>query len=251
MKISAHLGHLWPDLPLLDRIHLAAEMGFDGVDIPFPYDLPAKELQRALLKTGLTLLSVAAPPPNYTGGTPGYVAAPDGEKRFDHDLRRALRFAEALRVPFVQVFTGPASAEAPSQTDARILENLRRAVHQPGAARLLLAAEADTALTEQHRAALIVAALEHARLRLLLSFSALLQTAAPLGDVLRPLLPMTDVIAIASRSGSCPATGDQEIKHLLDTLNASGYDGWLSAAYNQSGRDTGVPDWFTKHKSDL
>ncbi|MEO9630902.1 MAG: hydroxypyruvate isomerase, partial [Sulfitobacter sp.] len=78
---AANLSLLWSELPYLDRFDAAAEAGFGAVEVLFPYDMPAKETQRALLRNGLTLALINAPPPNYTGGQPGFAAIPGGEAR--------------------------------------------------------------------------------------------------------------------------------------------------------------------------
>ncbi len=47
MKLAANLNTLWRELPYLDRCEAAVVAGFEGVAVPFPYDLPAKETYRA------------------------------------------------------------------------------------------------------------------------------------------------------------------------------------------------------------
>ena len=37
-RLSANLGFLWPDRPLIDRIGAAARAGFTAVEIHWPYD---------------------------------------------------------------------------------------------------------------------------------------------------------------------------------------------------------------------
>ena len=63
MKPAANLSLLWSDLPYLDRFEAAAAAGFTGVEVLFPYDVPAKETQRALIANGLELVLINAPPP--------------------------------------------------------------------------------------------------------------------------------------------------------------------------------------------
>ena len=75
MKAAANLSHLWPELPYLDRFDAAAKAGFTGVEVLFPYDIPAKDTQRALLRGGLQMVLINAPPPNYTGGQRGSLCA--------------------------------------------------------------------------------------------------------------------------------------------------------------------------------
>lgn len=238
-------------MPLLDRVHLAADAGFDGVDIPFPYDLPAKELQRALLARGMQLVSVATPPPNYTGGPRGYLASPGGGQRVAHDLRRALRFADALRVPLVQVLTGPDTQEAPREVDERILDNLRRAVVAPGTARLLLAADAETALPDLQRATDIVAGIDDPRVRLLLDARVLFDSASRCDATVRSVLPWTEVVAVTGPQGrERPDVKDDKIAALFDTLDVAGFDGWISAAYAHGAKDPGVLEWYTARNGD-
>ena len=48
MKICANLSLLFTELPLLERVGAAAAAGFDGVEIQFPYEVPAGEMRDAL-----------------------------------------------------------------------------------------------------------------------------------------------------------------------------------------------------------
>ena len=115
LRLAADLDVMWADLPILDRIDAAGAAGFEGVALSAPYDMPAKELQRALLRTGVSLVRIATPPPNYTGGARGFAATPGGEDRFQNDLRRALRYCTVLQIPMLQLLAGPGeSVEARS-----------------------------------------------------------------------------------------------------------------------------------------
>ncbi len=115
MKFAANLSLLWPELPYLDRFDAASAAGFDAVEVLFPYEVAAKETERALTANGLRLVLINAPPPNYTGGPRGFAAQPEAVARFRSDMRRAFRYAQALRVPMIHVMAGEASgAEARS-----------------------------------------------------------------------------------------------------------------------------------------
>ena len=65
MKFAANLSLLWPELPYLDRFDAASAAGFDAVEVLFPYEVAAKETERALTANGLRLVLINAPPPNY------------------------------------------------------------------------------------------------------------------------------------------------------------------------------------------
>ncbi len=53
MKIAANLSMLFTELPLAERIMAARVAGFDGVEIQFPYELPAIRLKELLERAGV------------------------------------------------------------------------------------------------------------------------------------------------------------------------------------------------------
>lgn len=122
MKPAANLSLLWPELPFLDRFDAASAAGFDAVEVLFPYDIAAGEIQRALLMNGQQLILINAPPPNYTGGARGFAALPGGEDRFRHDMKRVFRYADVLGVRFVHVMTGIAEGTSARDTLLRNLD---------------------------------------------------------------------------------------------------------------------------------
>lgn len=126
MKFSANLSFLWKDLPLPDRVDAAARAGFEGVEILFPYDVPVPELDRALIRSGLPLVLINCPPPNYTGGARGFAAVAGAQDRFRHDFRRALRYANALRVQHLHIMSGEVADDRASRDQARavMVDNL-------------------------------------------------------------------------------------------------------------------------------
>ncbi len=121
-KFAANLTMLFAEFPELDRYEAAAEAGFEAVEILFPYETPAPETQRALLRNGLSLELINCPPPNYTGGDRGFAAVPGLEDRFQRDFRRTLRYADMLRARIVHIMAGAASGD---EARATFVENLK------------------------------------------------------------------------------------------------------------------------------
>ena len=122
---AANLGSLWSELPYLDRFEAAAAAGFQGVVVPLPYDVAAKETQRASLRAALPVVQISALPPNYTGGERGFAAVPGLEARFHYDLRRALRYCDVLKAPLLHIMGGLASG---AEARATLVGNLRKAI---------------------------------------------------------------------------------------------------------------------------
>lgn len=111
-RFAANLTYLFRELPFLERFEAAAEAGFEGVEVLFPYEDAAQAITRRLLDNGLTMVLINAPPPNWTGGSPGYAAVPESRDRFRHDFRRALRFAQALGAEHLHIMAGEAEGDA-------------------------------------------------------------------------------------------------------------------------------------------
>ena len=57
MKLSANLGLLWSELPLLERVYKAKEKNFDAVEFQFPYEVDANELKKTIDKINLTVIA--------------------------------------------------------------------------------------------------------------------------------------------------------------------------------------------------
>lgn len=126
-KYAANLTFLFNELPFLERFEAAADAGFVGVEVLFPYDDAATEIVRRLKRAGLPLVLMNAPPPNWSGGERGFAAVPGLEGRFKQDFRRTLRYAERLRPMHIHIMSGVASGAEARQA---LVENLRWAVDQ-------------------------------------------------------------------------------------------------------------------------
>ena len=126
-RFAANLSVLFTELPMLERFAAAAEAGFEGVEILFPYDLATRDLSRAAIAAGMEIVLINAPPPNWTGGPRGFAAVPGLEDRFRRDFERSLRVAEALRVRHIHLMAG--RAEGP-EAHRVLIENLKWAVER-------------------------------------------------------------------------------------------------------------------------
>ena len=50
-RFSANLGFLFTERPELDRVEAAAAAGFRAVEMHWPYEVPAHEMQAALVRS--------------------------------------------------------------------------------------------------------------------------------------------------------------------------------------------------------
>ena len=126
-KFAANLTFLFRELPFLDRFEAAADAGFSGVEVLFPYDDAASEITRRLTHFGLKMVLINCPPPNWAGGERGFAAVPGLSDRFRHDFKRARRFAEALGARHLHLMAGRAEGLVARKT---FIDNLCWAADQ-------------------------------------------------------------------------------------------------------------------------
>ena len=106
MKIAANLSLLFTELPLIERILAARVAGFDGVEIQFPYEVPAIRLKDQLERAGLPLVLINLPAGDLMQGGPGLAAVPEQQDAFDAALQEALNYALMVRPACVNVLPG-------------------------------------------------------------------------------------------------------------------------------------------------
>lgn len=240
-RFAANISLLFAELPYLDRFSAAAEAGFEAVEILFPYDLAAKETARALIANGLELVLINAPPPNYTGGTPGYAAIPGAEPRFQSDMRRVMRYGEMLKPGIIHIMAGYQSGAAAQQT---FEGNLRWVADQfPDQLFTIEPLNAGDQpgyfLNDYALAADVLGAVGRANVGL--QFDAyhaqmIHGDAMKVWDRYSEITRHVQIGAAPDRSE--PGRGPIDFPALFAAIDASGYAGWVSAEYTPSTRTT-------------
>ena len=132
-RFAANLTMLFTEVPSLHRPELAAQAGFDGAEILFPYDHPASEWEKAL--AGLPLALINTPPGDWVAGDRGFAAVPGEQRRFRDGFLRAAELAARLGALRVHVMAGVAKGPLAEQTYA---ENLAWACAQAPAQHLTI-----------------------------------------------------------------------------------------------------------------
>ncbi len=106
LRFSANLGFLWPELPLLERIHAAADAGFSAVECHWPYDTDPAAVREALNETGLPMLALNTAPGNMDNGDFGLGAVPGREAEARQTFCRAVDYACAIGASRVHAMAG-------------------------------------------------------------------------------------------------------------------------------------------------
>lgn len=256
MKLAANITLLWAELPFLDRFDAAADAGFAAVEVLFPYDIGAKEMQIALRRNDLQMVLINAPPPNYTGGMRGFAAHPKGQDRFRHDMRRVFRYAEALGVQLVHVMSGDGRGEAAFNA---MVENLIWASeHAPQG--LTLTVEPLNGedmpgyfLDDYTLAARLLDAVDRPNVRLQFDSYHAQMIHGDAVEVWRSHGARAAHVQVGDAPGRvCPGKGRIDFGGLLAEMANSGYDGWISAEYNPGDRPTAESlRWMKKFRTSL
>ncbi len=248
LKFAANLSLLWTELPYLDRFAAAADAGFDAVEVLFPYDVAAKETQRALLANGQRMVLMNAPPPNYTGGPRGFAAEPDQIERFRYDMKRSFRYCEALKVPFLHVMSGYAAGDAAKET---FISNLKwAAAEAPKGLTLMIeplnaTAQPNYFLNSYDLAAEVLEAVDAPNVALQYdSYHAQVihGDALHVWETYKPLVRHAQIGDAPDRTP--PGTGEVDFVALFARIEASGYDGWISAEYHPGGLTEDTLAWM-------
>lgn len=240
-RFAANLTLLFPELPYLDRFEAAAQAGFTAVEILFPYDVPAKETRRALLANGLELVLINAPPPNYTGGTPGYGAVPGGQGRFQSDIRRSLRYAGELGAGLIHVMAGYTKDP---EAESTFVANLQWAADQAPYQRFTIEPlnqgdQPGYFLDDYDLALRILDAVRRPNVGLQYdSYHAQVIHGDALG-IWQRFAKRSVHVQIGAAPGRTEPTGSPvDFPALFDAIDASGYAGWVSAEYHPTTKRT-------------
>lgn len=113
-RFAANLTLLFTEVPALHRAELAAQAGFDGVEILFPYDHPVAEWERSV--AGMPVALINTYPGNWAAGDRGFAAVPGEEDRFREGFLRAAEVAARLQAQNIHIMAGVARGPEAEQT---------------------------------------------------------------------------------------------------------------------------------------
>lgn len=240
MKIAANLSLLFTELPLIDRVVAAAAAGFDGVEIQFPYELPALRLKEALEAAGMPLRLINLPAGDLMSGGAGLAAVPVRQAEFEAGLQEALSYAAMVRPALVNVLPGRlAEGVEPEQAMACLIGNLRKSAEAFQRLGIGVVVEAINSLdmpgflinTPAQLDALLKA-VAHPNLAAQYDLYHMARQGLDIQAGIALLAGRIGHVQFADYPGrGAPGTGELYFAPLLKALRDSGYQGWLAAEY--------------------
>jgi len=253
MKIAANLSLLFNEVPLVQRALLAKAAGFDGVEIQFPYALPAVQLKEVLDNAALPLVLFNLPVADFLEGGAGLAGVPQRQPAFKEALNEALHYAAMVRPHFLNLLGGRLAADVPEQEAWQtLIENIRLAARECALLGIRLLVEAispqempGSLISTPKQLSELLAAVNHPNLAVLLDLYHIARQGLHLPDVIRELAPHIGHVQFADCPGRGePGSGSLDFAAARRALREVSYLGWLSAEYRPTGETQASLTWL-------
>lgn len=242
LRLSANLGFLWADLPLLDRIEQAALAGFHAIEMHWPYDVPARHVRDLCDKNDLAILSINTPQGDVSRGDSGLAAQPGRTREFQEAFEVSLGWALESGASMIHVLPGNRSADVAASTRC-LVDNLVWAAERAGNHGITLLLEA---LNQRDKPGYFYHSQEDAndiRLACMSDNIKLMfdvyHVGIAQGDILNRLTRLLPHIAHIQVAGVPdrhePDLGEVRYEVVFEHLVKLGYSGWIGCEYRPSG----------------
>lgn len=121
-RFAANLSMLFTEHPLDARFAAARAAGFRAVEMLFPYATPAADLRAWMDRSGLRMVLINTPAPDWDAGGRGCAARPGQQARFRAEFETALHYARVLEAGCIHVMSGCAAGP---EAETALIANLR------------------------------------------------------------------------------------------------------------------------------
>lgn len=259
-KFIANLNMLFTELPFLERFAAASRAGFEAIEFMFPYDYPVEVLKEALDSAGLKLVLFNLPAGDWNAGERGIAAYPGRQAEFRDGVEKAVAYAKVFNTPRINCLVGK---QVPGHTDTEqrtvLVENLRFAAMKLQNEGVKLLVEPVNhfdipgfLLNKTQEALNILAEVNHPNLFIQYDIYHAQREEGELAATLRAHMAKIQNIQIADNPGRHqPGTGEINYRFLLWTIDALGYDGYVSMEYIPSPNTEASLRWLEEHSYKL
>lgn len=257
-RFAANLSLLFTELPLSARFAAARKAGFDAVEIQFPYELDIPFLQQELARHQLKLVLINVPAGDLMQGGDGLACIPGREQAFRRAVLDALRYAEALDVPCVNVLAGrqPKAGDLLECLHA-LSANLRYATESLQSVGVTTTVEAintfDMPRFLIHNVAQMQEMLEvvdHPTLKMQFDIYHMARMGEDIAHVLTENVARIGHIQFADLPGRHqPGSGTLDFPSLFKLIDSLPYNGWCGAEYHPLPDSEQSLAWFSQATS--
>ncbi|MBN3754775.1 TIM barrel protein [Paraburkholderia sp. Tr-20389] len=238
MKLSAHLGYQFNEVPFLERFELAARYGYRAVEFPAPYGYAVSVLKNLMDAHELKLVQISAPMGNTAAGEKGIASFAGRRDEFVASVSIAREAALALGCPRVHIMAGVRTDDAAGNWDAYV-ENLQRAVETFSSVGIKTLVEVMSPqevpgylMSSFEQAEALFSAIPNRNLELLFDTYHAAVLEPDLLATLEHWLPRIGHIQISDFPGRHePGTGALPFDQIFSRLKACGYQHWVGCEY--------------------
>jgi hydroxypyruvate isomerase len=251
LRFDPNLRWLFTELPMQERYAAAARAGFRGVEVAFPYDVPARELSQRLSDLSLTLVQVLSPF-DWDGGERGLAALPGREADFRASIEQAIDYAGEVGRPMIHVMPGMITPDLDRAACLeRFKENIAWAARAMDAAGLTLILEpccrARFPQFLYHRldeGLAVIDAVGMPNVKLCFDTFHVQSEEGSITDRLRAAWPHIGHIQVGNVPGRHePGTGEIHFPYLFAEIERLGWDGWIGCEYTPSAHTHETLGW--------
>ncbi|MBU6954134.1 hydroxypyruvate isomerase [Hahella sp. HN01] len=252
-KFAANLSMLFTDVPMEARFAAAAEAGFTGVEMQFPYAWDKALLSASRESAGVSVVLHNLPAGDWDAGERGIACIPGREKEFREGVELAIAYAKALGAPRLNCLAGIKPASVSDELAwLTLTENLRYAAKKLNDEGIVLTLEAINSLdvpgflvdsTEKALRAIQVLGVNNLKYQYDIYHMQVME-----GDLVRTIkrhLANIGHIQFADNPGRHqPGTGEINFAYIFYQLDEMGYQGWVSAEYFPLGNTRDTLGWL-------
>lgn len=257
-RFCANISWLFKEHAPLDRVAVAMDAGFDGIEVQFPYaDGSAADWARAVQAAGAGVGVINVPPGDLMQGGAGLNTSRARQGAYRDAVRQAVEYAAALGAYCVNVIGGPPLPDdSHDQAWGAFVENLAFAAEAlaPHGVRVVTEPmnpvdRPDWVCNSLDRGLAAIDAAGHPALGIEFDLYHMQIGEGCALSALRRHLPRVGHVQIADFPGRHePGTGALDFPAIYAALDQGGYAGWTGAEYLPGGQTGTGLAWLTQRK---
>jgi hydroxypyruvate isomerase len=250
---SAHIGYLFTDRPMAERIASATRCGFQAVEHPSPYAVPAEEMSAWLDSAGAQYVQLGLYSGDASKGEKGLGIFPERRDEFRRSVTEALDYAEAVGASMVHAMAGivPPAQRAQHHWDCYV-ENLAFAATEarPRGIKVIVEAMSETAVPDYFiatpdQAAGVIAAAGEENVGLLLDIFHTANAGLNVEHEITKHAALLAHVHIADYPGRHePGSATLDFEKAELALQKANYDGFLGCEYSPIGSTEAGLGWL-------
>ena len=239
LRFSANLSTMFQELPFLERLPAARAVGFEAVEVWFPYEVEAERFADELALNKLVCVGINSPAGDAAAGDWGVAAEPNRVGEFETSVEEAMKYARTIGCRNVHVMAGQPRSDIQAEVAWDTYRaNLRRAIDIAGSYGCRPMIEPLNALDRpryllqrQDQAIALIDELGRDRLGLRLDLYHLHRGEGNLIERMRRSLPYAAHVQIADVPGRHePGTGEIRFEKVFEELQSL-WSGWIGCEY--------------------